>query len=198
VLDGEWFKVVVSCDGSGLPQEATEAVKDKVKPLVRYAFFSLAEGAGLQYDITTYAPVEGGGWAADFGGTATMMDPAETFVVSGSIAVSRLPLPPGDGKPNLIQITFNGPVKTKFKNEELASASIKSLGAVSYFTNESHAFYGRGKVTLTRVPIEKLPFEVMVQATAGSLPQAGKAQAQLAPQAAPAPVTSPVPAAKEP
>lgn len=191
LLDGQWFKLVVSCDGSGLPAEATEAVKEKVKPSVHYAFFTLSEGLGIQYDITTYSPVEGGGWAADAGGFVTMMDPAETFVANGEVVVSRVPLTPLDGAPNIIAIGFNGPAKTKVKNEELVSASIKTLGATSYFTNESHSFIGRGKVTFTRVPLEKLPFEVALLAQAAPQREAGKTSAAPAQAAVPAPATAP-------
>lgn len=193
VLDGQWFKLVVSCEGSGLPAEATEAVSEKVKPSVHYAFFALAEGTGTVYDITTYSPVEGGGWSADSGGTITMMDPAETFVATGAFVVSRVPLTPLDGAPNIIEVTFNGPVKTKIKNEELVSASIKTLGGTSYFTNEEHSLLGRGKATFTRVPVSKLPFEVMLATSAGTQRQPAPAPAEAAAKPAPA-----APAAKAP
>jgi hypothetical protein len=187
VLDGQWFKVVISANGEGLPPEATEAEPDQVKPLVRYAYFALAEGVGISYDVTAWTPVEGGGWSPDYDGSVTMMDPAETFVSSGSITTSRYPLSLGDGAPNLVQVNFNGPVKTKLDGEELVSASIKSLGATSYFTNDSYAFLGRGKVKLTRVPVDKLPFEVKVQSA--------PAPRQEAPAASAAPATATAPAA---
>lgn len=187
VLDGQWFKLVVSCEGSGLPGEATAAVSEKVKPSVHYAFFALAEGTGTVYDVTTYSPVEGGGWAADNGGSVAMMDPDETFVATGTIVVSRVPLSPLDGAPNIIQVSFNGPVKTKIKNEELVSASIKTLGSTCYFTNAEHSLLGRGKATFTRVPVTKLPFEVMLAASSGTQRQAVPAQAE--------PATPPLPAA---
>lgn len=188
VLDGQWFKLVISADGKGLAPEASEAEADKVKPLVRYAFFALAEGSGVTYDVTTWAPLEAGGWAPDLGGQVTMMDPAETFVSGGTITVSRFSLPLGDGDPNIVSVNFNGPVKAKLDGEALVSASIKSLGATSYFTNDSFIFLGRGKVKLTRVPVDKLPFDVKVQSAPG--PQPERAEGEAAPAAAPVPAAS--------
>lgn len=167
VLHDQWFKVVVSADGSGNNPETNEAEKGKLKPIVRYARFVLDEGGGTpSYTLQAYSPTESGLWTLDGNGSVAMLDDAETFAYDASFTTSTLPLPDEEGAPNIVQISFNGSVKSKVKNEELKSAKVKSLGATAYFTNTTFAFYGKAKVTMTRVPVEKLPFEPIVMSVA--------------------------------
>ena len=71
---------------------------------------------------------------------------------------SSVPLLDEEGGPNLVELAFNATAKLKFKGEELKSAQIRSLGVLSQFSNDSFFLFGKGKITLTRVPVEKLPF----------------------------------------
>jgi len=164
-LDGQWFKIVTSANGVGVNPDTMQAEKGKTGKLVRYGQFSLSEG-GSGYDVMTWAPTESGDWIPAFSGQLTMLDDDETFVVDAQIVVTTQPVPDDEGAPNILQLSFNGPVKIKIKNEELKSAKIKTLGATSVHTNDAFAFFGKGKMTLTRVPVEKLPFnpEIMIKA----------------------------------
>ena len=165
VLHDQWFKVVVSADGTGNNPDTNEAEKGKLKPIVRYAHFILDEGGGTPtYTLEAYSPTESGTWTIDGGGAVAMIDDAETFIYEATFTTSTLPLPDEEGAPDIAQISFNGPVKTKVKNEEIKSSKIKSLGATSYFTNTTFAFFGKAKISMTRVPVEKLPFEPIVMA----------------------------------
>ena len=85
-LDGEWFKIKLSADGTGFDTETELAAKDKVKPLVRYAQFVLAEGigGGPAYSIVGWAPTESGEWLVFGGGVLAMIDAAESFAFSAS------------------------------------------------------------------------------------------------------------------
>lgn len=163
VLNGQWFKIVVSAEGVGLEPESMEATKDKVKPVVRYAQFILNEGGEApSYSLVAFAPTELGTWEEFGSGTVNMLDAAETFVGSATFFTSTVDLPDDEGGPHLISIEFNATVKTKIKNEELKSSKIKSLGAITEFSNDAFFLAGKGKISMTRVPVEKLPFTPVV------------------------------------
>lgn len=159
VLDGEWFKLTASADGTGVGGEPAQDVKGKLKTVVRYARFLLDEGIGsATYTVSIWDPTESGEWLPTSGGSLSMLGDQETFCYSGGVTFSAKPLPAIEGAPNIVSIEFNGPVKIKIKNKELKSAKISSLGALAYFTNDDTAFFGRAKLSFTRIPESKLPF----------------------------------------
>ena len=165
LLDGEWFKVTASFAGTGLNNATNEAEAGHIGKITCYAHFTLLplEGAeGPTYSLSVTAINTDGDWVdASSGGTIEMLDEAETYVQHGEIGFPTKPIVPiVDGAPNIASVEFNGPAKVKGNEAILKSAKITSLGATSYFTNDAFAFYGKAKLTLTRVAPEKLPFEV--------------------------------------
>ena len=190
-LHGEWFKVTISAEGRGVQSPDAPLEKEKLKPIVRYAQFILIEGVVPSYTLSVYSPNTLGGWITDGNGTVDMIDFAETFVVNGTISCSTVPLTLGDGAPNIIEASFNGPVTIKTKDDVLKSAKITTLGGLAYLTNDSFATHGKSKVTFKRIDAAKLPFEPVVMATAGgparAKPAIGAAGTPVKPVAAAAP-----------
>jgi hypothetical protein len=157
-LDGQWFKVVAVGNGVGVDGETGDTGKFKSKKAVRYARCSFNEGGvGISYSLQVFNPTEEGAWVPNTGGFLNMVDDGETFVINSNITLFHRPLPDEEGAPNLLLISFNGPVKTKFKKKELKSSRISTLGATAEITSETSAYYGKAKVTLTRIPESKLP-----------------------------------------
>jgi hypothetical protein len=157
LLDGQWFKVVASGKGVGLDPGTDEAEKGKTKRVVRYALLNHDESGGVSYSVQLFNPDEAGGWDTYTLSSITMLDLDETFVLFGSVSMYHQPVPTEEGTSELLQIEFNGPVKTRIKKNELKSARISTLGATCSITDEATTYYGRGKVTLTRIPQSKLP-----------------------------------------
>jgi hypothetical protein len=168
LLDGQWFKMTVSFDGSGVNPETSEAEAGKLKKVVNYVQFNLGalDGGAPSYDLVVESLTTDDTWVdSGFTGSVQMLDTQETYVQTAQIGMPTKPLVLADGAPNIAQVTFNGPVKSKLKNAELKSAKITALGATSYFTNDNFAFYGKAKVTLTRVDVADLPFVLVLDAT---------------------------------
>jgi hypothetical protein len=157
-LDGQWFKVVAVGNGVGVDAETGDTGKFKSKKAVRYARCSFNEGGiGVSYSLQVFNPTEEGAWVPNTGGSLNMVDDGETFVLNSNINLFHRPVPDEEGAPNLLLISFNGPVKTKFKKKELKSSRISTLGATAEITSETSIYYGKAKVTLTRIPESKLP-----------------------------------------
>jgi len=160
-LHGEWFKVKVAANGAGLDGESKTAVKGKIKPVVFYAQLQANEGGGgdgPSYSLICMFRNEVGEYVPSGGGQLSMLDEAETFVADLYVSGPTLPLPEMEGAPNIFSVSVNGKVKTKMKNKEVKSSRFTSLGAVSYFTNETGYFLGRAKLSMSRVPESKVPF----------------------------------------
>jgi hypothetical protein len=169
VLDGQWFKMTVSFGGAGVNSATGEAEAGQIKKVVNYVQLNLAPldaESAPTYDVKVVSITTDGTWiVSGFSGTVQMLDPQESFVRAAMIGMPTKPLDVVDGSPNVAQVTFNGPVKTKLKADALTSAKITSLGATSYFTNDTFPLYGKAKLTLTRVGAAKLPFELALLAS---------------------------------
>jgi hypothetical protein len=178
VLDGQWFKLTVSFQGTGGGENGAE--EGQIKKLVRYAQFSsgLPDGGAPSYQLVIYSPTTDDGWLPTDEGSVDMLDEAETYARSATIDLHTTPVVPVDGAPNIATVQFNGPVKIKLKNEELKSAKITAFASLAYFTNDSFALYGKARLSLNRVALEDLPFEPAALLAPQPAPPAAEAQAE--------------------
>lgn len=160
VLDDQWFKLVLSTRGSGVDSESGLVHKGKLAPLVRYARFVLDGVAPTpNYVLQIYAPTESGGWVLENLGLLTMLDVEETYVSDATITTSVAPVADSAVESDVVQLRFNATVKVALDGDELKSAKIRSVGALSYFTDGTRTFYGKARLRMVRVPVGKLPFE---------------------------------------